>query len=457
MSNILTTNNDVKHSVFFKGSFYRLLVIVLTSFLSINHIQAQTIDNIKSLFSVGKQEEAVQTAIENWKKIRRSPSDQLFVIDLLIDNFKLEKAESYLEETTKRFPRNNNVKEKTPELRAKINRQKLAMKRVNVLSIVDSLRTTYSNAQEIIEKFGAPLGEVKENSFTTPDGFRMWRVEKRDNKQVFTINTLDNDGNTIYSQELSGLPDYGEIMWPFLMPDGQTLYFSFRDTIPESSFEIYATRYSNERGNFLKPQKLPLPFNSNSNDIAFILNEEEDLGCFVTDRSIIKSDSIEQNEKLFTIYFYQPSKTQNASDELSEEQLINLILLKEYEKSTDDNIRNQLKDILTSSETDTSISSTSTVKDGILFYKQDGTEVTVDNSKTDFSPAGKILEQYIKEKESFDRDQKELSKLRETYRQSSTLQRENEKENILFLEKRVVETQKRLYALKQSYLRQTSQ
>lgn len=87
--------------------------------------------------------------------------------------------------------------------------------------------------------------------------------------------------------ELTGINEEGEltdIAYPYLMPDGVTLYFSARGNGGLGGFDIYRTRFDAEKGKYLKPENLGLPFNSEADDYLFFIDEQNQLGYFASSR-----------------------------------------------------------------------------------------------------------------------------------------------------------------------------
>ena len=68
---------------------------------------------------------------------------------------------------------------------------------------------------------------------------------------------------------------------PFMMPDGQTIYFSQRT---KDKLDVCITRYDSDNKVYLKPEILGFPFNSASNDYLFCIDEPSGVGFFATDR-----------------------------------------------------------------------------------------------------------------------------------------------------------------------------
>lgn len=86
-------------------------------------------------------------------------------------------------------------------------------------------------------------------------------------------------------EPLPGLEEAGEIQdYPFMMPDGQTLYFAAQGKESLGGFDIFATRYNPDTGRYLKPARLGFPFNSTANDYHYCIDEAAGVGYFVTDR-----------------------------------------------------------------------------------------------------------------------------------------------------------------------------
>lgn len=75
-----------------------------------------------------------------------------------------------------------------------------------------------------------------------------------------------------------------EANYPYMMPDGTTLYFAQKGEASIGGYDLFVTRYDAEDGAFLKPENLGMPFSSESNDYLFAIDEQHQLGYFVTDR-----------------------------------------------------------------------------------------------------------------------------------------------------------------------------
>ena len=89
-------------------------------------------------------------------------------------------------------------------------------------------------------------------------------------------------------QQLKGINDdaqFPRVNYPFMMGDGQTLYFAAEGGDGLGGYDIYVTRYNAEENQFLHPVNIGMPFNSEANDYFYIVDEYSHLGWFATDRN----------------------------------------------------------------------------------------------------------------------------------------------------------------------------
>ncbi|MBR4729148.1 MAG: hypothetical protein IK075_02700 [Prevotella sp.] len=75
-----------------------------------------------------------------------------------------------------------------------------------------------------------------------------------------------------------------EANYPFMMTDGTTFYFAAKGNESIGGYDIFVTRYDSDDGQFLKPENIGMPFNSEANDYMYAIDEISNIGYFVTDR-----------------------------------------------------------------------------------------------------------------------------------------------------------------------------
>lgn len=109
----------------------------------------------------------------------------------------------------------------------------------------------------------------------------------------------------IQAQPLDGLGGTGEDQdYPFVMPDGVTLYYAAQGDGSLGGYDLFVTRYDTETKRFLKAENLGMPFNSPANDYLLAIDEGARLGWLVTDRGQ-QADSV-------CIYTFIPTDTRDV-------------------------------------------------------------------------------------------------------------------------------------------------
>ena len=160
-----------------------------------------------------------------------------------------------------------------------------------------------------------------------PDGYVF--VNEMGNKCYFS----DEDGNgrmKLYTCDKLGkewseqVPVKGidegitEANYPFMMTDGTTFYFAAKGQESIGGYDIFVTRYDSDDGQFLKPENIGMPFNSEANDYMYAIDEISNIGYFVTDRR--------QPAGKVCVYIFIPPTSRHTYDldTYSEEQLRDL-------------------------------------------------------------------------------------------------------------------------------------
>lgn len=90
----------------------------------------------------------------------------------------------------------------------------------------------------------------------------------------------------------------GDANYPFLMPDGITLYYANDGENSLGGYDIFISR--RDGSGFLQPQNLGMPYNSPYNDYMLAIDESTGVGWWATDRNRI--------EGMVTIYMFIPAE-----------------------------------------------------------------------------------------------------------------------------------------------------
>ena len=99
---------------------------------------------------------------------------------------------------------------------------------------------------------------------------------------------------------IEGFNTYGNDDYPFMCPDGVTLYFASDGEGSIGGYDIFMTRLDVEAGRFLRPDNIGMPFNSTANDYMLVIDEVSNLGWFATDRN--------QPDGLVCVYVFVPNQ-----------------------------------------------------------------------------------------------------------------------------------------------------
>jgi hypothetical protein len=91
-----------------------------------------------------------------------------------------------------------------------------------------------------------------------------------------------------------------------MMPDGLTLYFAAQGGDALGGYDIYKTRLDVESGQYLTPENIGLPFNSEANDFFYLISEQDSIGFFASTRL--------QPEGKVCVYTFIPSESRQIYD-----------------------------------------------------------------------------------------------------------------------------------------------
>jgi len=97
-----------------------------------------------------------------------------------------------------------------------------------------------------------------------------------------------------------------EASYPFMLNDGMTLYFAGKGENSIGGYDIFLTRYDSSNDEFLKPENIGMPFNSEANDYMYAVDEQNRIGYFVSDRR--------QPEGKVCVYIFIPNETRLTYD-----------------------------------------------------------------------------------------------------------------------------------------------
>ena len=120
---------------------------------------------------------------------------------------------------------------------------------------------------------------VYENDFA--DQRLMALKDANGHRRLFSQTLLGHEWGEPQAVNVNG--DFKDIINPFPMPDGQTLFFAARHEA-DSCYTLYTTTFDTETNSYRTPQRLPYPFVSKADDLFYIEDEATELAWLVTTR-----------------------------------------------------------------------------------------------------------------------------------------------------------------------------
>ena len=340
--------------------------------------------------------------------VPKFPQSNIYLAELYYNNYMFEQAAqaykshiSSLDSLDKQIL-GFNKKLKTAELGAKL------IRRVEDITIIDSIvvnKTEFLKFYKIGKEFGTiDQKRLKLNnrqvidkiSFTTQRNDRMFFSDSiRNNTDIFSSIKLLNEWSLPTSLSSKINTDANE-NYPFLLLDGITMYFASDGVNSLGGYDIFVTKYSSVSQDYLQPENIGFPFNSFANDYMMIVDEQNNLAWFATDRN--------QPSTKVAIYkfIFNQTKTYVNNDDFTN--LKQAALLKSYKKTAEKSI------VFTNEDNDF----TKTLKNVSKIIINDS---TVYNKPTEFKSkeALKLYAEYSEISSNLKLQQKELQNLRYQY------------------------------------------
>ncbi len=328
-----------------KIRYYALALLLL----SVHHSFGGPIDNAKTLYNDGQYEQAAEELSRIVKKTPRdgtanyyfgaslyelgrideaipvlkvaagrnvADASRLLAICSLL-NYNADEAASYMDawETALKKARKP-LPESSEILSTRILNMRNMLERVEKIEIIDSISVdsaSFFKQYRISEAGGRilPPDAIRRIGAGKPEAELSLAYVPQSNTEIIWAETdttgLYNlygasilDDGTIESSKILGdnLGEGGDAKFPFMMPDGVTLYYANNGENSIGGYDIFMTRRTDD-GSFFQPQNLGMPYNSTANDYMLAIDEVSGLGWWATDRN--------SEPGKVTIYIFAPS------------------------------------------------------------------------------------------------------------------------------------------------------
>lgn len=210
--------------------------------------------------------------------------------------------------------RNLSISDEVDLLEARTDRMESMMQRVDAIEVIDSL-TVDRNDFFIHYRLSPAAGYILspndlEGEFGAVDPTTVYLSEDENVMLWGTVTGLAEshrltDDTWEASEPLSdALNAGGTANFPFMMPDGITLYYATQCDDSLGGYDIYVSRRNGEE--FPAPQNMGMPYNSPYDDFLLAIDEETGAGWWATDRN--------DPGGRVTIYIFVPSEIRQNVD-----------------------------------------------------------------------------------------------------------------------------------------------
>ena len=135
-------------------------------------------------------------------------------------------------------------------------------------------------------------------------------LSQENNEGIINLYSSEKVGNKwTRPTKIRGINDqkqFKRVNYPYIMGDGETLYFAAEGPDGVGGYDIYTSSYDKENKRFLQPVNMGMPFNSEANDYMFVIDEYSNIGWFASDRN--------QPEDTVCVYVFQPYEFRKTYD-----------------------------------------------------------------------------------------------------------------------------------------------
>ena len=335
----------------------RNIKIIFTIFFSASILasSAVTLEEAKALYNKGKYSEALPAFKELYKTPRNAKNasinqwlgvclyktgnikeskkyfeyaatrsvaeSNLYLSKIEFVSYNFDVAQTHMSKYIESLSKNDKpIPNDVNELMSKIRNAESMYDHVEKITIIDSINV---NKNEFFKhyKISPSIGDFVSSDIlpyekpTTPtfvfatEGAEklMWAdVDSANVSHVYETTHLIDGSWEPYSASDGMLSNGGEIRYPFMMPDGSTLYYSCNGEGSIGGFDIFMSRKNLEDGTYYQPQNIGMPYNSLYNDYLLVIDETTGVGWWASDRTQIP-DSV-------TIYMFIPNEVRANYD-----------------------------------------------------------------------------------------------------------------------------------------------
>ena len=250
------------------------------------------------LWNTGNDAEAMQVLSNLRDKGNRDA--MLRLARIAVDRYELDEARSILEayRKTLRKGRKQLAEDESGDIEDRISKVEGMLDRVQNIEVIDSIDV---DAEDFFRHYplSPAAGRLLPGTYL-PQGFpaddnTVVHVTENGNTIVWAAPDAEGNSRLFGSSALLGneweaprqlgeqLAEGGDAAYPYLMPDGVTLYYANDGENSLGGLDIFQSRLGDD--GFLQPANIGLPYNSPYNDYMLVIDEFTGVGYFASDRS----------------------------------------------------------------------------------------------------------------------------------------------------------------------------
>lgn len=283
-----------------------------------------------SMYELGEKEEALPYLEKSAK--RKYINAYLYLGRLYFDLYRYDEAienyETHIEWLEEKKRNTEDIEAELDEARQYIR----MLKGVEKVAVIDSFvvdKQNFLNAYRISKETGKITLNSQKNGtdFENEVGNRKILTAPDNEGKMQLYNSIRLQNRWSEPEPIISINETGNVNFPFMMPDGMTLYFASDEEGTLGGYDIYVTRYDSEDDEYLRPGNLGMPFNSKANDYMMVIDEFNNLGWFASDRN--------QPEGKVCIYVFIPNEVKHTYnyENTDIEVIVNAATLKEIKKT----------------------------------------------------------------------------------------------------------------------------
>lgn len=263
------------------------------------------------LYNLGEYEQSIPYfTVAQSKSV---PDASKYLALIAFDNYEFEEATEHLEiyQLALTKAKKSVPDDFEPFMTRAINANNM-LNRVEKIQIIDSLNVDASDFFKFY-KMAQECGSLNPTTIL-PNGFSaltntvvyqpesksqmIWAVEDEDSIETLVFSSILTDNSWEKPVVLDENLCEGNSNYPYIMPDGITIYFANDGENSIGGYDIFLSRKDDD--GFLQPQNIGMPYNSPYNDYMLVIDETTGLGWWASDRN--------QIDDQVTIYTFIPNE-----------------------------------------------------------------------------------------------------------------------------------------------------